>query len=156
MQYYKSPAINPAFMKAIMFNCCWNCFREVLIQLYDHSGGCGLWCYWTVLCCTEVFLLCIIINNNKNRFMRVCISCISFSYVQPLTWELMLLTKQVLILRNCNNLSVNVKCFRCQICVLLASDGWESTTKVSDVTALCPKHPLFTFSSRHWCLVDVT
>ncbi len=29
-------------MKVIMFCCCSNCFREVLIQLYGHFGGCSL------------------------------------------------------------------------------------------------------------------
>lgn len=26
------------------YNVCWNCFREVLLQLYGHSGECSFWC----------------------------------------------------------------------------------------------------------------
>lgn len=28
-------------MQSTMVSFCWNCFREVLIQPYDHFGGCG-------------------------------------------------------------------------------------------------------------------
>lgn len=35
-------------MKVVMFSCCWNSFREVLIQLYGYFGSCSLWCCWIV------------------------------------------------------------------------------------------------------------
>lgn len=36
---YKSSAINPTFMKLIMFTFCWQCLREVLIQPHGNVEG---------------------------------------------------------------------------------------------------------------------
>lgn len=37
-----------SFMKVRMLSFCWNWFREVFIQLYDHFEGCSSWC-----CCID-------------------------------------------------------------------------------------------------------
>ncbi len=52
---------------------CWDCFREVLIQLYGHFGGCSLSCSWSVSHYTDRCLyffypphLCEFRLNDKN------------------------------------------------------------------------------------------
>ena len=51
------PSIKLCFMKVIGFCICFNYFRELLIQVCVHFGGCSLWCCWIVLCYWHVFLL---------------------------------------------------------------------------------------------------
>ncbi len=57
-ELYNNPAINPTFMKVRVFSFCRNCFRELLIQLYGHFGGCSLWCCWIILHYTVFLLRC--------------------------------------------------------------------------------------------------
>lgn len=45
-----SPATNPPFIKLKKFSFYGDCFRKMVIQLYDNVGWFSLWCCWTELC----------------------------------------------------------------------------------------------------------
>lgn len=63
---YNSAVINPPYMRIIMFSFYWNCFSELLIQLYGHYGGSNLWCWKSQLHCRLHSCVFLFGWNNMN------------------------------------------------------------------------------------------